>query len=494
MIRIDIARSLFFTTVCAGALAFASTVMAQQADSDGSDPAAEAAMLQAQLDALQAQIDSLKAKAGVQEKAISYKGSPEFSGDGWKFKVRGRMQYDASLISNPGDRIVSKDFGFNSRIRRFRIGAEGEFGGGFGFSGEVDFANSAVAFGDVVLKWKPHQGNLELQIGNHETFNSLEQQTSSRFISFNERSQLDEAFYSGRRLGVSATYTIPDKFSLQVGAFNDSIQATLGNDDYLLGGRAVYATKMDTTQLQFGGTIQYRRFQSNVLNNTYQARPMSQGVGTRFVATSGSTAFLNTAGTAAISSTVIGASNAGISAKGDTSFGFEALAIRGPLHAVAQAQFVKVDANPLAYVATRGDATTGARLSGNPGFWGAYVEVGYFLTGETRGYRNFKWDRTKVLNPVSKDGLGAFQIIARYDRLDLTDTVGPVLINGGIQTAYQVGMQWLPIDYVRFYLNYARVDVKGGPLATTVDPLSTKPISERTFGSNVIQARAAFDF
>ncbi len=494
MSRIEIVRAALLKSICVGALVLSSAALAQDAAADQSDPAAEAAMLQAQLDALQAQIDSLKAKAGVQEKAVSFKGSPEFSGDGWKFKVRGRMQYDASVISNPGNRIATKDFGFNSRIRRFRIGAEGEFGGGFGFSGEADFANSAVGFGDVVLKWKPNQGNLELQFGNHETFNSLEQQTSSRFISFNERSQLDEAFYSGRRLGVSATYTIPDKFTLQLGAFNDSIQATLGNDDYLLGGRAVYAMKMDTTQLAFGGTFQYRRFQSNVQNNSYQARPVSQGVGTRFVATTGSTAFLNAAGTAAISSTVIGSSNAGISAKSDTSVGFEALAIRGPLHAVAQAQFVKVSANPLSYVATLGDATTGARLSGKPGFWGGYVEVGYFLTGETRGYKNFKWDRTKELNPVSKNGLGAFQILARYDRLDLTDTVGPVLINGGIQTAYQVGMQWLPIDYVRFYLNYARVDVKGGPLASTVVPVSTTPISERTYGSNVIQARAAFDF
>jgi phosphate-selective porin OprO/OprP len=221
---------------------------------------------------------------------------------------------------------------------------------------------------------------------------------------------------------------------------------------------------------------------------------MSQGVGTRFVATSGSTAFLNNTGTAAASSTLIGSSTSGISTKGDTSFGLEALAVNGPFHAVAQAQFLKSDAYPLTAVFTGGDATSGARLAGNPSFWGGYAEVGYFLTGETRGYKGFKWDRTKVLNPVSKGGMGAFQVIARYDRLDLTDTVGSVIVNGGVQTAYQAGLQWLPIDYVRFYLNYARVEVKGGPLAATVVPVSTKAINERTYGSDVIQTRVAFDF
>jgi phosphate-selective porin OprO and OprP len=488
-------RLSFLTSVCASALVLAAPALAQDAVNDSpTDAEAQAAMLQAQLEALQAQIDALKTKAAAQEKAIAYKGSPEFSGDGWKFKMRGRFMYDGSIISNPGDRINSKDFGFNTRVRRVRLGAEGELGGGLGFSAEFDFANAAVGYGDVVLKWKPTGSNLELIIGNHETFNSLEQQSSSRFISFNERAQIDEAFYSGRRLGLSATYTIPDTFSLQVGAFNDAIQAGLGNDDYLLGARAVYATKMGNTQLHVGGTVQYRRFQSNTQSNNYQARPVSQGVGTRFVATSGATAFLNSTGTAAAATTLIGTSNAGISSKGDTSFGLEALAVNGPFHAVAQAQFLKSDAYPLTAVFTGGDATSGARLAGNPSFWGGYAEVGYFLTGETRGYRGFRWDRTKVLNPVSKGGMGAFQVIARYDRLDLTDTVGSVIVNGGVQTAYQAGLQWLPIDYVRFYLNYARVEVKGGPLASTVVPVSTTAINERKFGSDVIQTRVAFDF
>ncbi len=489
-------RAILSKAVFASAMILACPAKAQDsaANDSPSDSAAEAAMLQAQLDALQAQIDSLKEKMAKQEKSVTYKGSPEFSGDGWKFKMRGRLQYDASMISNPEDRIASKDFGFNSRIRRVRLGAEADLGGGFGFLVDVDFLNAAVTFGDVVLKWKPNNGPVEFILGNQETLNSLEQMGSDQFTNFNERSGFSEAFYSGRRLGIAANYAIQDKFLISVGAFNDSIQATLGNDDYLLGARSVYATRIGQTQLQFGGSIQYRKFQSNILNNSYQARPLSQGVGTRFVATSGATAFLNSIGTAPATAAQIGSSTAGISAKGDTTFGLEVLALHGPFHLAAEGQFLTSRGFPLAATFANGDVTSGARLSGSPTFWGGYVEVGYFLTGETRGYKNFKWDRTKVLNPVSTGGMGALQILARHDRLDLTDAVGPVLVNGGVQTAWQAGLLWLPIDYVKFYLNYARVGIKGGPLASTVKPASTEPISERSFGLDVVQARAAFDF
>ena len=57
--------------------------------------------------------------------------------------------------------------------------------------------------------------------------------------------------------------------------------------------------------------------------------------------------------------------------------------------------------------------------NGNPSFWGGYVEAGYFLTGETRGYKAGAWDRTKVLKPFSKGGFGAVQVIGRVDYLDL---------------------------------------------------------------------------
>ena len=44
---------------------------------------------------------------------------------------------------------------------------------------------------------------------------------------------------------------------------------------------------------------------------------------------------------------------------------------------------------------------------------------GYYFTGETRGYKNGTFDRTKVLKPFSQGGWGAIQLNGRVDYLDL---------------------------------------------------------------------------
>jgi phosphate-selective porin len=55
-------------------------------------------------------------------------------------------------------------------------------------------------------------------------------------------------------------------------------------------------------------------------------------------------------------------------------------------------------------------------------------------------------------------------------------------------------VNWYPIDYVRFMLNYGRVQVKGGPMAAIVDPLSTVPVDKRGYSVDVVAARMQLDF
>ncbi len=61
---------------------------------------------------------------------------------------------------------------------------------------------------------------------------------------------------------------------------------------------------------------------------------------------------------------------------------------------------------------------------------------------------------------MGQGGLGAWQVNARYDRLDLVDGG----ISGGTQDAYQASLIWTPIDYVRFLLTYARLDYTGAAI------------------------------
>src|SRR5688500_16945201 len=106
------------------------------------DIAAKAAFLEAQVEALQEQLNELKAQMG--KVTPSWKGAPVMADAdaGWSFKPRGRIQYDAAFIENPGDAIASRNLGFNSRVRRVRLGVEGTIPGGFGYKFEMDYANS----------------------------------------------------------------------------------------------------------------------------------------------------------------------------------------------------------------------------------------------------------------------------------------------------------------------------------------------------------------
>ena len=150
--------------------------------------------------------------------------------------------------------------------------------------------------------------------------------------------------------------------------------------------------------------------------------------------------------------------------------------------------------------------------NGNPSFWGGYVEAGYFLTGETRGYKAGAWDRTKVLKPFSKGGIGAVQVIGRVDYLDLDSgklrsgctnnfvtglsctTAASQASKGGKQLGLLAGLTWIPEDYVRVLLNYSHAFIEGGPLSATVEPTSSETLNERKYGVDVVQARFQIDF
>ena len=461
------------------------------------------AFLAAQVDALQAQLDTVKKQTALN--TATFKAAPEFVGDnGWKFKVRGRFMYDLAYTDNPGDTILTKDLGLSTRIRRFRIGVEGAMPGGFGYKAEVDYANAAIGFGDVILTYRGNHGGklspFEFTIGNFESLDGLEQVTSSRFISFVERAQFNEAFNNTRRLGVAATYISADSnFRFTVGAFNDTINADRGfNDEYILAARTTYTMQAFGGLLDFGANYQHRRFQTFPTSGTggngyvmnYQVRPFTQNTDTRFVSTGG------------------------LAAEGDDIFGAEFVGIFGPLHVTAEGQYNKVKAigttTPIATcaaVASNFGCTNGARLNGDPSFFGFYAEAGYWLTGETRGFKNGLWDRTKVLNPIDKGGMGAFQINGRFDYLDLQDRVTgvagsnvlPNYVNGGRQIGYLASLIWQPIDYVRFTFQYTRGDVKGGSRQQTVSgavrcPANSDAALGCNFGYNVGVVRAAFDF
>ncbi len=485
-------------------------VAPDEANRSASD--SKTAVLEAQIAAMQAQLDALKAQ--VAKASPSWKGAPQHvdADEGWTFKMRGRLMVDAAHAGAPPNYVANRNLGFNARVRRARIGVEGTIPGGFGYKAEVDYANSVVGFGDVILTYSPNNAPLMVTIGNHKSLNGMEQQSSSRWSSFIERAQVNDAFGNTRRLGLSAGYKSADNlFRLDAGLFAaHTIDASVDNDGWIGAARMTYTPYVGPGFVHLGLNFQHRDFQSN--NNAvasvstgspstnqfarYRARPFLQTTDVRFVDTGN------------------------IAASSDDIFGAEVYGVFKSLHIGGEAQMTKVHTYRPGDIATGLDAFaggTGVTPASNPTFWGGHFEVGYFLTGETRGYKNGLWDRTKVLNPVGKGGMGAFQIIGRFDYLDLDDSK---LINattntfatgvnslaslasrqarGGKQIGYLLGLTWIPTDYVRFLANYIHTSVKGGPFAAAVNPALTdlvaNPINQRKYSTDAFALRAQVDF
>jgi len=101
-----------------------------------------------------------------------------------------------------------------------------------------------------------------------------------------------------------------------------------------------------------------------------------------------------------------------------------------------------------------------------PEFKGGYVSLGWMLTGESREY-NAKRGLVGRLKPSSPfatggEGLGAWELAARFNTLDLTDNS----VNGGEMDSVTLGVNWYPNPYARLMLNYVRNDLDAtGPVA-----------------------------
>jgi phosphate-selective porin OprO and OprP len=330
---------------------------------------------------------------------------------------------------------------------------------------------------------------------------------------------MNDAFSHTRRLGLSLGYVSKDTlFRANGGLFTGhSIDASIDNNSWIAAARVTYTPYVGNGFVHIGANYEHRSFQQNdataagvstaSVSNIgpatnqlarYRARPFLQTTDVRFVDTGN------------------------FAAKSDDVFGAELFGVFKSLHLGGEAQYTKVNAyKPGTQLLNLRDYFVGNTSiytsNGDPSFFSAYGEVGFFLTGETRGYKNGQWDRTKVLNPFNKGGSGAVELNARIDYLNLNSnklqsggnnnfttgayTAVPItsitdsrLAKGGKQTGYLLGLTWIPTDYVRFLFNYIHTEVQGGPFAAAIKPLSTKPIDERKYGVDGFAVRAQVDF
>jgi phosphate-selective porin OprO/OprP len=373
---------------------------------------------------------------------VNWRGAPEFKReDGWSFKPRGRIQVDLTGIDAPKG-VTDEQGGLRTELRRLYLGVDGSMPGGFGYRLEVDVSDG-VELTDAYLTYGT--GPLTLFVGQVKTFWGLDEMTSDVFTTMKERTAFSDAFNFERRVGLSAEYGKGDIF-VQGGIFS-AIAEELTEDTkkpFAADLRVVWSPKLtDTAMLHLGGHVHMRNLNDPEGSVRYRARAGAHTSDVRFVDTGA------------------------IDARGERSAGLELAYQDGPLHISTEGYWQKV-----------------LRVGGpNPTFFGGYAEAGLVLTkGDKRSYREGVFDRLRPSNPLGKGGMGAIEVNARYDYLNLNAAD----IVGGKQQAAWLSAVWAPIDYVRVTANIGRVWVDDAR-APTLD-------GDRDYSADVMGLRTQIDF
>ncbi len=375
--------------------------------------------------------------------------APVFKGDGWEFKIGGRVQLDYSIV----DTDISGANWNAGELRRLRLGVAGKFGDNFKYKVELNTNSSGdVNLEDGYVQWTPTGGGWNVKLGQFKTPNSLDEQTSSRFISILERAAFTDAFGFNRRLGVSINAK-GDNYTLSAGIFGDNVNVANQQEGYALAVRGTLnPVKSDDLLIHLGASVRYRSVGDSQGDIRYRQRPVSHIPG-RIIST-------------------------GSIADSDLFVGAEAAAIFQNFWAAGE------------YGVTFADCSAAAACA-DPTLQGAYGEVGVIVGGK-RGYKGGKFNRPKVNNPVTKGGMGALAFIARFDTIDLSDSG----VNGGSYNSYTLGADWWATKYTRLGVNLFKADADLGSSTSGLDSSFAALVTGGVLMEDVtgVMFRAQFDF
>jgi phosphate-selective porin OprO/OprP len=377
----------------------------------------------------------------------SWKDAPYFeTGDkAFKVQLRGRWHNHwgwidgdeatlNSIFNDGGNPNGESDLGDDGTIfRRSRIGVQGTIWEVFDFVAEWEFASGSAVWREMWMGVHelPYIG--ALRVGHYKEPFSIEQLTSSRFITFVERSIIDGpvddnlAYNSGFNIyGTCCEESVG--YSLFAGRHTNDQGVDVGDGDYNYTGRvwlvpvwehngrcavhlgAAGSIRQPPGKLLFAGADRIR-----MRTRPYRIEPDE---------------FLDVGG------------SAGFALEDYTVWNVEAAAVFGPLS--IQAEYHNWNFNNVVSGADRIDLN----------YNGFYVFASYFLTGEKRDYSRTSGSFGRIkpyenfwVVKTGEDGCGpcccgkgAWEIAARYARLDLDDQ--EFGSERGILEQYTIGVNW----------------------------------------------------
>ena len=362
--------------------------------------------------------------------------------------VNGRIQLDYRTYGDDNKTTGVPD---TFDVRRAYFGAKGVLGKYYEFGIVTDFAAK-----DDTTKAKSAQldeayinlhywDQAQFKFGQFKMPFSLEEQTSSRFIDFQERS-LVNAYAPAKEIGAmihgepkkGITYGV----ALSTGEGKQNIETsspTAKQDSVDVIGRVT----ANIAELMGNKDNVYHvgLAASNGKLNSFSPSNTTEGKGEKFFAAS----YASGAGATAIGAT------------GDlerTRYGVEGALALGSVK--LQSEWVRTNLD--------GKVNNGTKFDDNIDAW--YAEALWLVTGEkyADAYKGGKFDRIKPLNDFNPDGkgMGAWEIGVRYSKLDASDLkTGVVKATAGTTTeanAWTVGLKWIPMPNWRFLANYVHTD------------------------------------
>jgi phosphate-selective porin OprO/OprP len=412
---------------------------------------------------MEKELKELKDKAAADKKKADADKKKAASKPTWQ--LRGRTYVDwVTFSQDEANRAAYGNARNGVGFRTARIGIEGEMFNVFSYCTEFDFVaainnpETGALIGDGVAWKEVWMGVSELPLAQNlrvghfkEPFN-LEELTSSRFITFMERTMINQCVVPAYNLGGMAFGGNESKSLLwQTGLFmNDTSDnfpsRTLDDNGFAWTSRAVWLPWYDECTdgrglLHFGAAYSYRDANDSASHN-FRAQP-SERFGAPYVIAAGSPVLSDYQLT-----------------------GLELAWVRGPLS--IQSEYIRAGLEP----------TTGSDAE----IWGYYVMVSCFLTGENRGYKRDvgRFDRVKPFENffrVSAEdnciytGRGAWELAYRYDYIDATD----VSAAAGLASNHTFGVNWYLSPYNRIMWDYVHcTPTKNGADAGNLDAVSMR--------------------
>jgi phosphate-selective porin OprO/OprP len=302
---------------------------------------------------------------------------------------------------------------------------EGEIYERFIFKAQYDFARGDAEIKDVFLGIKDIGPVGNVLLGHIKEPYSLAELTSTKYLSFPERSLPVLAFAPSRNFGIMF-YDAPmqERMRWAAGAFRetDPFGRTFGGDLNYTGrltGLPVYRAG-GRRLLHVGAAYSYL----GVPGGTYRIRCRPE-----------------------IPILDLLCDTEGIPAESAVQLGLELALVQGPFYLQTEWFQSEVESSE----------------TGKPVFDGYYVEASYFLTGENKVYQRSRasFDRLRPKRPIRRDwASGAWEIAARYGTLDLNDAE----VDGGVADTVSVSLNWYLNSFVRMLFTWSGTEDEEGTL------------------------------